>query len=155
MLFVSSTRKPSGYDLLSLFQSRNRDAFRFKCGFGSCSDRGTLVSISESRCFSFQEALTTLPTPGVACFNLGIEMLFVSRGLGLAVMRFYCILFQSRNRDAFRFKSSVMCIMLILGMFCFNLGIEMLFVSREHQPAHNPTRRFCFNLGIEMLFVSS
>ena len=72
------------------------------------------------------------PVVGVVadCFNLGIEMLFVSRFLE----------FRSASVEFRR----------------FNLGIEMLFVSR----LNGITDGFVssppsFNLGIEMLFVSS
>ena len=37
----------------------------------------------------------------------------------------------------------------------FNLGIEMLFVSREYNRLHRLDSQVSFNLGIEMLFVSS
>ena len=40
---------------------------------------GRQVSISESRCFSFQAAKTPPPAHGTESFNIGIEMLFVSR----------------------------------------------------------------------------
>ena len=116
------------------------------------------VSISESRCFSFQVIspkgaawlyysicgiesfqvtfLLGLPLHAV-CFNLGIEMLFVSR---VAVSRrsssclFRDAMFQSRNRDAFRFKSIAKaigdCWQQDLNP-SFNLGIEMLFISSQ------------------------
>ena len=69
-----------------MFQSRNRDAFRFKKS-AHASDASvatcTLVSISESRCFSFQADWTRTRCHCLSCidghsFNLGIEMLFVS-----------------------------------------------------------------------------
>ena len=67
---------------------------------------------------------------GYACFNLGIEMLFVSR-TAVASRRFNLPtgLFQSRNRDAFRFKGT-MTVSIAEDAVSFNLGIEMLFVSR-------------------------
>ena len=87
------------------------------------------VSISEPRCFSFQ--VTRFSHVAIASFT-----------------------FQSRNRDAFRFKP-------VYRSWCFhyyqsfNLGIEMLFVSSSqihlHRLWHNCRR---FNLGIEMLFIS-
>ena len=40
------------------FQSRNRDAFHFRCGGDHAGDNGKIrLSISQSRCFSFQGAL--------------------------------------------------------------------------------------------------
>ena len=62
-------------------------------------------------------------------------------------------LFQSRNRDAFRFKGSLE--MLEARIFtCFNLGIEMLFVSSMWRNKRTGATTESFNLGIEMLFVS-
>ena len=119
----------------------------------------TVVSISESRCFSFQEGtskmswLTSIPfqsrnrdafrfkditaegrSDGVdSCFNLGIEMLFVSSTTRVLTLTRSGSLFQSRNRDAFRFKLSRH--QPVGAIFRFNLGIEMLFVSsRFAQP---------------------
>ena len=142
-----------------LFQSRNRDAFHFKRDSVPGDDKVVFVSISESRCFSFQAypdprrygvtrpvsisesrcfsfqvqvqlpRMTMLTT---SCFNLGIEMLFISR-INVNPFQFFLVivsisesrcfsfqvprysqmlemqiplalLFQSRNRDAFRFK---------------------------------------------------
>ena len=88
------------------------------------------VSISESRCFSFQEILI-----GPLALPLCIVSISESR----------CFSFQVEGADT-EAQLEV----------CFNLGIEMLFVSSAEQ-----TRRFGqksfqtrFNLGIEMLFVS-
>ena len=62
-----------------MFQSRNRDAFRFKFRFPFTTPIYVfIVSISESRCFSFQESTRRVSVPFIASFNLGIEMLFVS-----------------------------------------------------------------------------
>ena len=67
--------------LMGRFQSRNRDAFHFKYARACvlCPDTSS-VSISESRCFSFQEKPNERP-------------------------KLYDHRFQSRNRDAFRFKA--------------------------------------------------
>ena len=136
-----------------LFQSRNRDAFRFKLTLALWRYTVDSVSISESRCFSFQvTAMCLAMSSSSSGFNLGIEMLFVSRTLDalrehelntVSISESRCfsfqvnyvnpstrhhLKFQSRNRDAFRFKaynpfsSST-------SLSCFNLGIEMLFVS--------------------------
>ena len=111
-----------------------------------------IVSISESRCFSFQVE-SQCPRDINNCR------------------------FQSRNRDAFHFKSDIqkVCHPLHNG---FNLGIEMLFISSFRicraegilndvsisesrcfsfqEELSNPPKPAvtCFNLGIEMLFVS-
>ena len=61
------------------------------------------VSISESRCFSFQEKKAGAMAHSGHGFNLGIEMLFVSRIVEVDVS-VTADEFQSRNRDAFRFK---------------------------------------------------
>ena len=94
------------------FQSRNRDAFRFKLDWEGQAPRVRFpvlqVSISESRCFSFQDLIRF---SGAGCdltlygFNLGIEMLFVSSKYSHRCRGSEALyLFQSRNRDAFRFK---------------------------------------------------
>ena len=134
MLFVSSDRRVHTRHLLKLrFQSRNRDAFRFK----KVVD---VIHISE-----------------IMSFNLGIEMLFVSRSdclyhhdipshVSISESRCFSFqvrfavgtseigfpLFQSRNRDAFRFKDTDTDVIEYVDVIeCFNLGIEMLFVSRK------------------------
>ena len=63
------------------------------------------------------------------CFNLGIEMLFVSSVGVRTRTSSYRTQFQSRNRDAFRFKLALKCHRRH-RCISFNLGIEMLFVSR-------------------------
>ena len=65
---------------LTTFQSRNRDAFRFK------------ISGRMSQVLNLHG------------FNLVIEMLFVSRRHAPSVRNGSPTMFQSRNRDAFRFK---------------------------------------------------
>ena len=80
MLFVSSELEKLVDDGLIQFQSRNRDAFRFKAKWIEEKYLSlALVSISESRCFSFQVCS--------CCVIIRLTYLF-----------------QSRNRDAFRFK---------------------------------------------------
>ena len=204
MLFVSSYRWCGDNNPYRRFQSRNRDAFRFKFSNPIRSRRSKiLVSISESRCFSFQATGRVGHTPCLATrFNLGIEMLFVSSPLRVFQNRLH-VLFQSRNRDAFRFKPTrgkstplnfmpfqsrnrdafrfkrIVKVVVVSISRCFNLGIEMLFVSskprslqstRKHlmfQSRNRDAFRFkllttrqrfnalaSFNLGIEMLFVS-
>ena len=88
-----------------------------------------VVSISESRCFSFQAHNRLCFRQQVSSFNLGIEMLFISSTPSYwGNEEYYRGVFQSRNRDAFHFKvrhdhygtDSI---------FSFNLGIEMFFIS--------------------------
>ena len=70
-------------------------------------------------------------------------------------------MFQSRNRDAFHFKREP-GFERSKSQFidCFNLGIEMLFISRAKRRYHlcyispYPFMLSSFNLGIEMLFIS-
>ena len=91
---------PQSADRCIVFQSRNRDAFHFKVIDRPVPNRICCVSISESRCFSFQDRLCLSVT---ASFNLGIEMLFIS---------------------------STLCVFISFdSIFSFNLGIEMLFIS--------------------------
>ena len=165
--------------MIQKFQSRNRDAFRFK--FNSWVTKALTVSISESRCFSFQgQMLNTIvwmrglmvSISESRCFSFQDNTTKPPSGLP-------CMMFQSRNRDAFRFKldnpnargDGHYCFNLGIEMLfvssqtagtdnlntsrSFNLGIEMLFVSRYQIHHHHDLTVFCFNLGIEMLFVSS
>ena len=114
------------------FQSRNRDAFRFKYPLPQNRGVGQLSSFNlgiEMLFVSSHEKLSRVDTL-LQSFNLGIEMLFVSSAL-------------SMTRGVAEYPSR------------FNLGIEMLFVSSvdgftkcEHYVLDS------FNLGIEMLFVS-
>ena len=91
------------------------------------------VSISESRCFSFQVGvINAWRVHGILSrFNLGIEMLFISRSPSSSMPMYIMLWFQSRNRDAFHFKDA------------------------RHKVDQTAWQRLCFNLGIEMLFVSS
>ena len=108
MLFVSSFRKGINHTLSTCkFQSRNRDAFRFKCSLLGVINipKFSDVSISESRCFSFQapslsghDYLTDIVSISESrCFSFQVLVMVKSNGL-------HEVLFQSRNRDAFRFK---------------------------------------------------
>ena len=88
-------------------------------------------------------------------FNLGIEMLFVSSKGAFTVAKVETYEFQSRNRDAFRFKETACQCRLTHRSYGFNLGIEMLFVSSLRWKNWAEPIGYSFNLGIEMLFVSS
>ena len=122
-----------------------------------CSGIERLVSISESRRFSFRSLVSRYQDYNFRiCFNLGIEMLFVSRcTISWAMYSLSANTSLSFNLGIeMLFVSSSYCqhlIPLCFEVSCFNLGIEMLFVSRD---AHSAQLAFCFNLGIEMLFVS-
>ena len=66
--------------------------------------RATLaVSISQSRCLSFQDTHWMSLKSGSHCFNLAIEMLVIS-GVSFVPSYAYTYLFQSRNRDACHFR---------------------------------------------------
>ena len=85
------------------------------------------VSISQSRCFSFQD---DAPTALAECthhgFNLAIERLF-SSGLDADVNLDIQVSFQSRNRDAFHFRE-LQAQHHALWDYSFNLAIERLFI---------------------------
>ena len=133
MLFISRIARFHASSTRSApFQSRNRDAFHFKCYHSiAVGEVVFFVSISESRCFSFQDV------------DVGINIRAIDS-------------FQSRNRDAFHFKIQQVGLHL-RRLPSFNLGIEMLFISRKSEVASFivAKRGSSFNLGIEMLFVSS
>ena len=130
MLFISGGASVSlTGTTLTMFQSRNRDAFHFRRGTRS---RSALRSTS---------------------FNLVIEMLFISglHCLVVCVRRLH--VFQSRNRDAFHFRSLTKTRALAL-IRCFNLVIEMLFISGKCFVHVRGSMHASFNLVIEMLFIS-
>ena len=138
-----------------MFQSRNRGSFHFK---NTYSVRMNKVG---------------------TCFNLVIEVLFISR-LKICRSATGICSFQSRNRGSFHFKCSVTVRYSVpLGDSCFNLVIEVLFISSKKTPCpardghrmfqsrnrgsfHFKKRRMDtragelkgFNLVIEVLFIS-
>ena len=62
-----------------MFQSRNRDAYHFRARDAVTTGRIVGVSISQSRCLSFQVGIGHDGRPGdKARFNLAIEMLVIS-----------------------------------------------------------------------------
>ena len=88
------------------------------------------VSISQSRCFSFQVRRRLWKVPiRFTSFNLAIEMLFISG-----------LLCWERHRHCHRHR--------------FNLAIEMLFISGRWPLNTMQGRLPGFNLAIEMLFIS-
>ena len=141
-------------------------------------NRCIVVSISQSRCLSFQ-AYPSLPRRlALPCFNLAIEMLVISGQHRLSFVGYPHPEFQSRNRDACHFR--------LFGVqrgcpvsHRFNLAIEMLVISGRHAESHRslclkvsisqsrclsfqvncpvlakPFARHSFNLAIEMLVIS-
>ena len=141
MLFISGP--PPRFRYLGIdggFQSRNREAFHFRGirylqdGYplpgvsisqsrcfsfqvGTRTHRGvddTGVSISQSRCFSFQGMKLVMSSSITALrFNLAIERLFISGNSRDLPRASYVNVFQSRNRDAFHFRSANAAAMLI------------------------------------------
>ena len=89
-----------------------------------------IVSISQSRCLSFQ-GLATLAArrETLKMFQSRNRDAFHFRFSHMILIAIAIHLFQSRNRDAFHFRSSAFGKMSCLLAFCFNLVIEMLFIS--------------------------
>ena len=162
-----------------LFQSRNRDTFLFKWAALQSAAYSKLVSISQSRYFSFQGQHCEI------CSNA--DLMFQSRNRDTFLFktskskRVYSgiIKFQSRNRDTFLFKrrltSNEEIFFYVVSIsqsryfsfqgnkpldviqemrLCFNLAIEILFFSRDCRSNCNCSRHSCFNLAIEILFFS-
>ena len=135
------------------------------------------VSISSSRCFSFQGNGGSWAFAGLS-FNLVIEMLFISGRLRIQRHPAACSVSISSSR-CFSFQVRVAVRMTPTSSSCFNLVIEMLFISGKHAGMGNRPRRWfvsisssrcfsfqgnplhpqarhqqvCFNLVIEMLFI--
>ena len=87
-----------------LFQSRNRDAFRFKLTLALWRYTVDSVSISESRCFSFQVNYVNPSTRHHLKFQSRNRDAFRFKGDRYFDHNRHTT-FQSRNRDAFRFKA--------------------------------------------------
>ena len=176
MLVISGGQASTEVMREKKFQSRNRDACHFRCVCQVCLRPFTfcfnlaiemlvisglsdvnlvappgLVSISQSRCLSFQDEMHV----------------FVGDMAGE---------FQSRNRDACHFRKAEITIgdttasvsisqsrcLSFQGLaqrsphsqrYCFNLAIEMLVISGEN-PYLGVTYAKGFNLAIEMLVIS-
>ena len=122
------------------FQSRNRDAFLFKHrGERFSRDRNQWFQSRNRDAFLFKSNKIAggmgTKTKG---FNLVIEMLFFSSERRDRTDAWADRWFQSRNRDAFLFKSSRR-LKSARSQWSFNLVIEMLFFSsilrcRRRQP---------------------
>ena len=75
-------------------------------GEDGINDTRIYVSISQSRCFSFQAKDLRLIAASLNGFNLAIEMLFISGQQWEVQEEVDDAVFQSRNRDAFHFSST-------------------------------------------------
>ena len=135
------------------------------------------VSISQSRCLSFQDNERSHIFSAREGFNLAIEMLVISGsdscwrcvwGCPVSISQSRClsfqderrnansvrgIAFQSRNRDACHFRSGQIA-QIPFPLFSFNLAIEMLVISGQIKRLLLFRLRFRFNLAIEMLVIS-
>ena len=82
MLFISGKiLRRDRHSKTHLFQSRNRDAFHFRVPPSAAGTAASsYVSISQSRCFSFQGKSCNISSTPFLRFNLAIEMLFISGG---------------------------------------------------------------------------
>ena len=105
MLFMSGTYngRVATYEIQG-FQSRNRDAFQFMCRGNPRTHRLLFsVSISQSRCFSFQVMLQQLLGHQRIQFQSRNREAFQFR-LSELIESGERTVFQSRNRDAFQFR---------------------------------------------------
>ena len=145
--------------VISEFQSRNREAFHFKCTWLSCREircrsfnlviESLLIS-SRYACnrqphlyqfqsrnresFDFKCVNQTLWHRRYSRFNLVIESLLISSFEWVDDATSITFRFQSRNRESFDFKtSSGSSVDRIVGRsnFCFNLVIESLLISSQ------------------------
>ena len=114
----------------------------------------SLVSISESRIFSFQGKITArAEVDSMPGFNLGIENLFFSSCHFWDTSDFKQERFNLGIENLFfsRFVNLEARLPWLQG---FNLGIENLFFSRLLEVLGEGTMEAGFNLGIENLFFS-
>ena len=111
------------------FQSRNREAFQFRFSQRICFLRGTYVSISQSRGFSFQAGSAHLRDGGGSLVSIS----------------------QSRG---FSFQAKRLLGRLQCGIPSFNLAIERLFISGSCCSNCWGINVSSFNLAIERLFSS-
>ena len=130
----------------------------FISGTSSAFGRSSVynVSISQSRCLSFQEysehgIKTRLTYPFQsrnrdACHFRATD--------GNAHRWFHNLQFQSRNRDACHFMEQCKTLLMFPAYFSFNLAIEMLVISCRHAIRSGRSIRGSFNLAIERLFIS-
>ena len=114
------------------------------------------VSISQSRCFSFQLKQKVFDTYSIYQVSISQSRCF-SFQLATSQPRINagsCQAFQSRNRDAFLFNEVLNTLAEHLTNSGFNLAIEMLFFSTESGELDQQVI-VGFNLAIEMLFFST
>ena len=88
-----------------------------------------------------------------SCFNLVIEMLFMSGYSPIALCEDVGQ-FQSRHRDAFHVRDAETFPIPERDLECFNLVIEMLVISGNPYALRRRAPLSCFNLVIEMLVIS-
>ena len=117
----------------------------------ACAILPRYVSISQSRCLSFQVYLSATALDSHVSFNLAIEMLVIS-GRKVPFIGFVDMMFQSRNRDACHFRFLMRTDRLVYQSF--NLAIEMLVISGCVSPPDIARVGIGFNLAIEMLVIS-
>ena len=125
--FRTGKNLPAAVTVVAKFQYRHRDAFHFRSRRRSPRGTGFYVSISPSRCFSFQVNAVRNRHRNLQSFNLAIERLFISGSMLRASERW---------------------------VSCFNLAIERLFISGSPRGLRRGLPRYRFNLAIEMLFIS-
>ena len=113
--------------------------------------RRLIVSISQSRCLSFQVSSAPRGALSCSCFNLAIEMLVISGTDGTA---------HRRLQPCFNLAIEMLVIsgeeagLVTRQLFSFNLAIEMLVISGYADDAAGIYPKACFNLAIEMLVIS-
>ena len=159
------------------FQSRNRETFLFNVKRLNAPHRTIrVVSISQSRNFSFQPTLPRGCQCGCECFNLAIEKLFFST-LPTGFTFDPASRFQSRNRETFIFNRAGFIHMGYHSKvsisqsrnFSFQLCFQG-FISKHINVSISQSRNFSFqpnwwrwlrvsvyrfNLAIEKLFFST
>ena len=125
---------------------------------------GTEMGTVVSTCFNLGIEMLFVSSAQLPCrscaytprFNLGIEMLFVSRPYSRASPQVHHVSISESRCFSFQVNSDNSKYS-HPDSVSFNLGIEMLFVSSETEWERNYHTHWhaSFNLGIEMLFVSS
>ena len=111
------------------------------------------VSISQSRCLSFQERSASGMRPAFAWFQSRNRDACHFRLNNDILTAVHDAMFQSRNRDACHFREETRE-GLIEECRGFNLAIEMLVISGKPKPCYTNPPIACFNLAIEMLIIS-
>ena len=138
------------------FQSRNRDAFHFRSRRTREVNPLSLPFQSRNRdAFHFRLSTSVTTGDAYACFNLAIEMLFISGSTRRLLRADSRLEFQSRNRDAFHFRCRFQARrkwVSILSTFQSRNRDAFHFRRAEHPSGLSEF--YGFNLAIEMLFIS-